>query len=288
VEAICTATYLHARTPNHAVDGKTPYEALHKHMRLATGSDNAANEPLSYKPPLHHLRRFGCIAYKLIPKQQRVDAKMGARSKKCMMLGYVHNTTKIWKLWDPEQMKVTQCLDIKFDEATNFHTVERPANEKDMLGLPEEEPIYAEDRITLPPVLKGHAPALQGHAPALQGHVPAVEHTPDEAVAATEYAPDKFVPASERLEPERLEPKSSERLDPKRSEPEGLRPLSTASGLAPLRRSMRMKTQKSQGNALMAGHRGQSGAQEIAPVTHRGQNSAQEMAPVAHRGQSDA
>jgi len=51
---------------------------------------------------------------------------------------------------------------------------------------------------------------------------------------------------------------------------------------------MRMNTQKSQGNALMAGHRGQSGAQEMAPVTHRGQNSAQEMAPVAHRGQNGA
>ena len=93
-EAICTATYLHARTPNRAVDSKSPYNALHKYMPLATGSDDAADEPSSYyKPPLHHLRRFGCVAYKLIPKQQRVDAKMGARSKKCMMLGYVHNTT---------------------------------------------------------------------------------------------------------------------------------------------------------------------------------------------------
>jgi len=150
-----------------------------------------------------------------------------------------------------------------------------------VLGLPEKEPIYAEDRITLPPALQGHAPALQGHAPALQGHesvlqghAPAVEHTPDKAIAATEYAPGEVVPASEWLEPERLEPKSSERLDPKRSEPEGLCPLSTVSGLAPLRRSMRMKTQKSEGNALMAGHRGQSGTQEIAPVAHRGQSGA--------------
>jgi len=72
---------------------------------------------------------------------------MRARSKKCMMLGYVHNTTKIWKLWDQEQMKVKYCSDVKFDEATNFHTEECLvlANEKDVLGLPEEEPIYAED-----------------------------------------------------------------------------------------------------------------------------------------------
>ena len=184
-EAICMATYLHARTPNRAVDGKTPYEALHKHMQLATGSDDVADEPSSDKPPLHHLPRFGCVAYK--------------------------------------------------------HT----------------------------PALKGHAPpALQGHAPALQGHAPAVEHMPDEAVAAPEYAPDEVVSASERLEPDRLEPKSSERLDPKRSEPQGLHPLSTGSGLAPLRRSMRMKTQKPQGNAVIAGQPGQSAAHELAPAAH--------------------
>jgi len=29
------------------------------------------------KPPLHHLRRFGCIAQKLILKDLRVDTKMG-------------------------------------------------------------------------------------------------------------------------------------------------------------------------------------------------------------------
>jgi len=184
-EAICTATYLHGRTPNGAVDGKTPYEAFHKLMQLATGSDDVADEPSSDKLPLHHLRRFGCVSYK--------------------------------------------------------HT----------------------------PALKGHTPpALQGHAPALQGHAPAVEHMPDEAVAAPEYAPDEVVSASERLEPDRLEPKSSERLDPKRSEPEGLCPLSTASGLAPLRRSMRMKIQKPWGNAAIAGQPGQSAAHELAPAAH--------------------
>jgi len=53
------------------------------------------------KPELHHLRRFGCIAYKRIPKEQ-IATKMGARSKACMMVGYVHDTTKVWRIWDPE------------------------------------------------------------------------------------------------------------------------------------------------------------------------------------------
>jgi hypothetical protein len=33
-EAIRTATYLHARTPSRAVNGKSPYEVLYRHMRL--------------------------------------------------------------------------------------------------------------------------------------------------------------------------------------------------------------------------------------------------------------
>ena len=48
------------------------------------------------KPTLDHLWRFGCVVWKHIPKCQRMDAKMGARAKACMMLGYLHDTTKIW------------------------------------------------------------------------------------------------------------------------------------------------------------------------------------------------
>jgi len=116
----------------------------------------------------------------------------------------------------------------------------------------------------------------------LEGHALAVELMPDEATAATEYAPDEVVSASERLERERLGPKSLERLDPKRSEPKGLGPLSTAAGLEPLRRYMRMKTQKSHGSALMAGRPGQSATQETAQVAHAGRSAAHEAVPVAH------
>ena len=44
-------------------------------------------------PTLDHLRRFGCVVWKHILKCQTMDAKMGARAKACMMLGYVHDTT---------------------------------------------------------------------------------------------------------------------------------------------------------------------------------------------------
>jgi hypothetical protein len=44
--------------------------------------------------PIHHLRRFGCRAYRLIPEEQRLDKKLGEQLRKCMMVGYVHHTRK--------------------------------------------------------------------------------------------------------------------------------------------------------------------------------------------------
>jgi len=148
VEAIPTASYLHARTPSRALDGKSPYEMLHRHRRLQKrvteiDDDSQAEDD---KPKLHHLRRFGCLAYRRIPKEQRIDTKMGACSKPCMMLGYVHNTTKIWRIWDPEQRKVVNCSDVEFDENQTAH-ISCIDNENDVLGIPEQEPIYTEEQV---------------------------------------------------------------------------------------------------------------------------------------------
>lgn len=35
------------------------------------------------------------------------------------MLGYVHNTTKQWRVWDPVQRTVTNVADVVFDESNN-------------------------------------------------------------------------------------------------------------------------------------------------------------------------
>jgi hypothetical protein len=63
-EAVRTAVYLHQRTATAAGNHITPYKKL-----------------LSQKPNLDHLRRFGCTAYKYIPKDQRSDKKFGERSR---------------------------------------------------------------------------------------------------------------------------------------------------------------------------------------------------------------
>jgi len=133
-EAIQTATYLHARSPTKANEGKTPYECLY-----------------STQPNLLHLRRFGCLVYKLIPKPQRGEKKFGSRSQECVMLGYVHETAKIWRLWNPETKKVIQASDVYFDENKIVSVKASDNSGTDVLKavLPEEgESIWYDDEDT--------------------------------------------------------------------------------------------------------------------------------------------
>jgi hypothetical protein len=99
-EAITTACYLHHRIPTSSlIDFKSPYKLLH-----------------GVKPRLHHLRRFGCTVYKHIPKEQRHDKKFGICSRPCTMIGYVHKTTKIWRLWDWQTKRAIECSNTIFRE----------------------------------------------------------------------------------------------------------------------------------------------------------------------------
>jgi hypothetical protein len=67
----------------------------------------------SKQPALDYLQRVGCVAFKRIPEQQRSEGKFGAGSGRCMMLGYVHDISKIWRLWDFEQNRlVVQSADV--------------------------------------------------------------------------------------------------------------------------------------------------------------------------------
>jgi len=137
-EAINTATYLHARSPSRVIGNKSPYETLY-----------------GEKPLPSHLRCFGCLAFKLVPEAQRTEKKFGSRSKKCAMLGYVHNTSKIWKLWDIEQKRPFHSSDVIFDEATIAGSFEhttgndilKPLLPEDILLINEneEEPVDYHD-----------------------------------------------------------------------------------------------------------------------------------------------
>jgi len=82
-EAVNTAVYLHALCSSRTLQGKTPHEVLH-----------------GKRGDIGHLRRFGCIAYKLIPKELQ-RGKFSSRATECVMVGYT-NSTKIWRLWDSQ------------------------------------------------------------------------------------------------------------------------------------------------------------------------------------------
>jgi len=63
---------------------------------------------------LGHLRRFGCDAYVYVPDQRR--KKLDVKSRRCIHLGYVHNTTKLWRVWDIATGRVIHAADVIFDE----------------------------------------------------------------------------------------------------------------------------------------------------------------------------
>ena len=103
-EMINTAVYLQHRSPTTALEGRTPYEALH-----------------SITPTLHHLRRIGCVAYHRIPDEKfpnKTILKFGPRSIRCMLIGYTEST-KIWKLWDTEKQRAIRSTDVRFIEQEN-------------------------------------------------------------------------------------------------------------------------------------------------------------------------
>jgi len=74
------------------------------------------------------------------------------------MLGYVHDTTKIW---DPEFRKVASCSDLFNESQTAYISCQD--NEHNILGLPKNEPIYTE-------VLEGAPVAAQPMPPGVEGH----------------------------------------------------------------------------------------------------------------------
>ena len=97
-EAISTGNYLHAQSPTSSNNGMTPYEKF-----------------IGRKPEVCHLRRFGCKAFKTLPATHH--SKFGTRADALFMLGYVHDSTTIWRFWDPCRRQVIQASNVTFTES---------------------------------------------------------------------------------------------------------------------------------------------------------------------------
>jgi len=133
-EAINTAVYLHHRMPNEGLtkrddsDGykapyETPYEMLQSYGKHESEKplDDPTRKKISYKAPLNYPRQFGCYISRLIPEKQRTDTKLGDGSKACMMVGYVHDSTTSWRIWNPEHNTVKAQSDVICDEDWNAY-----------------------------------------------------------------------------------------------------------------------------------------------------------------------
>ena len=147
-EAVNTAVYRYQTLPNEGRtrknnhDGfqvlyKTAYQMLHGLGKL---TDDAKGNEISYQASLHNLRPCGCYASRFIPEVQHCQGEFGLRSKPCMMVGYIHHSKTLWRIWDPEFQKVKAQWEVVFDEERNAHmSCQHGSNEIDIVGLSEDE-----------------------------------------------------------------------------------------------------------------------------------------------------
>ena len=144
-EAVNTAVYLGQQTPNEGLtkrddrDGNqapypTPNEMLHAFGKPSHDNDGTK---ISYKAPLHQLLRFGCDASRPIPEPQ-CNGKFSPSSKPCMMVGYVHDSTTLWRIWEPAFQVVRSQSNVIFDKERNTHASCLPEEHTDIFELLEE------------------------------------------------------------------------------------------------------------------------------------------------------
>lgn len=95
-ECVLTAAHLINRTPSTLLNGKTPYEFLY-----------------SSAPHFDKLKVFGCLCY--THKKSRDKDKFGARSQKCVFVGYSYGQ-KGWRVYDLEKKEYFVSRDVVFYE----------------------------------------------------------------------------------------------------------------------------------------------------------------------------
>src|SRR5436305_11003528 len=99
-EAVANSVSIRNVSPTRSLKGVTPYQAL-----------------TNRKPYVGHFHPFGCLAHVFIHKGQREPGKWQPRSKECIFLGYVSDTSKIWRLWDPVRRQAIRSANVEFDES---------------------------------------------------------------------------------------------------------------------------------------------------------------------------
>ena len=103
-ETMRAAVFLHNRTPSARRNFTTPYYALFKE-----------------KPDVSFLRVYGCKAFALTRITQRMEKKLSKLDPKAwvgFLVGY--NASNIFRIWNPQDGKISITRDVVFDEFTLF------------------------------------------------------------------------------------------------------------------------------------------------------------------------
>jgi hypothetical protein len=112
VDAVLCVMYARNKSPSHALGNKTPYEIWYGCI-----------------PLVRHLEVFCSTYYAVIPKEQK--HKLGARSQKCIFLGY-SNTTKAYRIYNEVNKKFILSRHVVFIESTkNDKTIEQQLDHLD-------------------------------------------------------------------------------------------------------------------------------------------------------------
>src|ERR1044072_4671521 len=95
-EVVATAVYLLNLCPFKRIKGVTPKEAW-----------------TSKKPSVNHLRIFGSVCYRHVPKSKR--SKLDSRSEKLVLVGY--HCTGAYRMINPLTRKIVISRDVIVDES---------------------------------------------------------------------------------------------------------------------------------------------------------------------------
>ncbi|XP_013624332.1 PREDICTED: uncharacterized protein LOC106330407 [Brassica oleracea var. oleracea] len=145
-DAVVSACYLINRIPTKVLQDISLFQVLNK-----------------IKPPIDHLRLFGCVCYVLIPGEHR--NKLEAKSVKGMFIGYTH-AQKGYKCYMPESRRVMVSRDVKFVESKGYYDEK---SWESLQGISQPHTSAVPSTSSLPPVVDEAAPIEEAFHPDHEG-----------------------------------------------------------------------------------------------------------------------
>ena len=179
-EAVMTACYIRNRLPTTSLHGKTPYEAW---------SGNV--------PSVSHIRKFGCLVYRHIPKKTR--RKLDNKAMKGILVGYV-SESGMYRVYHPQKDSIAVSRDLLIFEDKIDAMANHPAPDfagifddvEQEVSVPDARPIYDEVMVLIPP----RKPATQAPAtpqaspePEVEATSPSIDPEPEEEPTAPTRTP---------------------------------------------------------------------------------------------------